>query len=225
MKSWLYFLGPTFSVCKRFFFGLLLILFEHLNQFPSAILTKSIVMIEDSLIDTPMKLVTDIKLDYTSLEGIVHKIQLTPEVWQQQLLQGPHREKLTGIWHTHNQVLESRTQFRKYLKSNKNCVDGAVRLIKDFRSYQKDPSAPGRLENLGNPYFLGKPYFNEEQVDLILNIRTMKAPLENELKRIFEQGYTKGSFTCTAHSLSPTYEAAFGLYWDVGSRKVKWLNF
>lgn len=49
----------------------------------------------------------------------------------------------------------------------------------------------------------------------------MKGPLKDELKRMFDNGYTAGGFSCTAHPLSPTYEAAFSLYWD---QKVKWLD-
>jgi hypothetical protein len=90
----------------------------------------------------------------------------------------------------------------------KACMD----FISDLRQFGRNDRAKKRLEDTGDQYYIGQPYFNDDTRRKILELPITTGILQNALDGLAAK--RQGSTICASHDLSPIFEAALGVTWD-----------
>lgn len=96
--------------------------------------------------------------------------------------------------------------------------------VYDLRNFRTDSAARDRLDSIMDTTYLGKPYFNEEEVGILKNTlsnssgsetlaQKIESTLDERLGRRIKKRVESGDFrVCAAHDLAPIFEAVFDIY-------------
>ncbi|KFY25204.1 hypothetical protein V491_01873 [Pseudogymnoascus sp. VKM F-3775] len=148
------------------------------------------------------KSLTDIIVQSFGPDGVMRKVQLSTEIWQQSLIRGPWQSSFLPLWNDYNQVRSTREAMLASLAQEvPNFTQMCQNFIYDLHKFTGDKGARSRLDSTGHE-FLSWQANGTLQDDL--NILAAKRS-EGEM--------------CAAHDLSPLYETALGIKWDKSQGK------
>ncbi|DAA72944.1 TPA_exp: Uncharacterized protein A8136_4869 [Trichophyton benhamiae CBS 112371] len=99
--------------------------------------------------------------------------------------------------------------------------------VYDLRNFRTDSAARDRLDSIVDITYLGKPYFNEEEAEILKNTisnssgskggtetlaQKIESTLDERLNRRMKKRVESGDFrVCAAHDLAPIFEAFFDI--------------
>lgn len=97
--------------------------------------------------------------------------------------------------------------------------------VYDFRNFRTDSAARDRLDSIVDITYLGKPYFDEEEVEALENTisnssgsqgetlaQKIESTLDERLNRRMKKRVESSDFrVCAAHDLAPIFEAVFDI--------------
>ncbi|MCJ1438485.1 hypothetical protein MMC27_007875 [Xylographa pallens] len=118
------------------------------------------------------KPLTDIVVSSYDVDGEMKEVQLTAEIWQHSLINGPSSRIFMPIWQSYTTALASRRIILSSSSKDEKFFQRCQNFVYDLHSFTKYQSRR-RLEGTGHEYYLGKPYFEPAQVDAILSIEVM----------------------------------------------------
>ncbi|KAM5434677.1 hypothetical protein MferCBS31731_006623 [Microsporum ferrugineum] len=96
--------------------------------------------------------------------------------------------------------------------------------VYDLRNFRTDSAARDRLDSIVDITYLGKPYFNEEEVEILKNsisnssgsetlAQKIESTLDERLNRRIKKRVESSDFrVCAAHDLAPIFEAVFDIH-------------
>ncbi|MCJ1421259.1 hypothetical protein MMC32_007621 [Xylographa parallela] len=159
------------------------------------------------------KPLTDIVVSSYNVDGKMEEVQLTAEIWQHSLIDGPSSQIFMPIWQSYTTALASRRTILSHLSEDKKFFQRCQNFVYDLHSFTKYQSKR-RLEGTGHEYYLGKPYFEPAQVDMILSIEIMGGTVASKLRELAQKKATTYDTICASHDLAPIFELALGVSWN-----------
>ncbi|EFQ99989.1 hypothetical protein MGYG_02997 [Nannizzia gypsea CBS 118893] len=96
--------------------------------------------------------------------------------------------------------------------------------IYDLRNFKTDSAAMNRLDSIVDITYLGKPYFNEKEVEILKNTvsnssgsetlaQKTEYTLDERLNRRIKKRVESSDFrVCAAHDLAPIFETVFDIH-------------
>jgi hypothetical protein len=161
-------------------------------------------------------------LTWSPCKTYTKKVKLTESIWQHSLIRGPWKDTFLPIWQKFNDAVVSRRQSLGILsRENSNFYQNAQLFIKDLNGFAKDSNSRARLEGTGHVYYIGEPYFKQDEVEAILGMKTTNGTVQLDLAQLAAKKSATYDSICAAHDLSPIYEMALNFKWDKASGKTE----
>ncbi len=158
-------------------------------------------------------MLTDIKVETLDGNGQMISTLLTRSIWERSLIRGPWKLDFAPLWEQHTIATNQRhATIAELRETHKEFTQSCINFIHDLRTFSGDRASRSRLDSTGHEFFLGKPYFTKDTVDKILQLKTGKNTVEDELRALVEKRMR--AEICAAHDLSPFFESVLGIAWD-----------
>ena len=163
---------------------------------------------------------TEIKVTTIDNCGFPTDVQLNRYVWQRSLIRGPWKQDFLSLWDQYVRLTNEReATIAQLCLNNPAFTQNCINFIRDLQYFDSEKSARDRLESTVHQFYIGKPYFDNQTVGVILKMRSVGGTLESQLQTLAAKQTGNGS-VCASHDLSPVYQSYLGVSWDKDKSKA-----
>lgn len=153
----------------------------------------------------------------TDANGQLKSIQLTRDVWERSLIRGAWQQEFRSLWANHLDATAQRELTLSRLRDSKeNFTQTCINFIHDLRTFTGNKGSRTRLDTTGHGFCLGSPCFDNDTRDIILQLKTPRSTVANDLRALSQQ--RMGADICAAHDLAPLSNV---LWPFLGTRREK----
>ncbi|KAL9603415.1 MAG: hypothetical protein Q9179_002185 [Wetmoreana sp. 5 TL-2023] len=165
------------------------------------------------------KPLTDIVAQITDPAGQLKSIRLTRDIWERCIIRGPWQGDFSPIWANHIDATAQRELTLAKLRDSKpDFTKSCINFIHDLRNFTGNKGSRNRLDSTWHEFFLRLPYFDDESRDTILQMKTPRSTVADDMKALAQKRL--GAELCAAHDLAPLFERVLGICWDKEREKA-----